>query len=496
MTDPIPYINYLGLTEIEGEHKIFGVKANDRRRHTYIIGKSGMGKSTLLENMILQDIFQGHGACYIDPLGDSAVAIMDRIPKYRHKDVIYLDPTNSHYSIGLNLLDVENNVPTSLIVDEIMSIMERIWAGAWSARMEYILSNALMALIDIKGQTLLGALKMFSDNAFLDKVAAQCQNIIVKNFWNNEYKQFPPNYKTEAVAAIQNKIGQLFSNELLMNILGQIKSTIDFNDIINNKKILICNLAKGQIGEGNSNLLGSLIVTKLQMATMARSAIAEDKRFDFYLYIDEFQNFVNDSFVTILSEARKFRLNLILANQFLGQLVSTEDKDKIKQAIFGNVGTIISFQLGQQDAEEMAKEMQISEENQKYFQDLAVGQILIKPSINFKQVGTFFAYTLPQLYTEFEGNYEECRKLSIKSFTRPSTEILKEIKAYYKSEPVDNAKSRRAMKRKLERDEKIRLGLIIPKYLQNDENENDDENEDRVQKNEDYTSLNQYNNEE
>lgn len=445
-------INYLGLVDIEGVDKTFGILTGDRRRHTYILGKSGMGKSTLLENMILQDIYAGHGACYIDPLGDSAQSILDRIPSYRTQDVIYFNPSDRENCIGINLLETKDNESASLITAEIMSIMERIWSGAWSPRMEYIMSNALLALIDVGDQTLMGTLKMFGDQKFMEKVAQVCNNIIVKNFWQYEYKQFPPAYKVEAVAAIQNKIGQLFANKLIANIIGQVKSTVDFHDIINNRKILICNLSKGQIGESNCNLLGSLIVTKLQLAAMSRATIAEQERRDFYLYIDEFQNFINDSFVTILAEARKFRLNLTLAHQYLGQL-DGEESDKIKQAIFGNVGTLITFQLGQMDAETMGKEMQI--ENINYFQDLDVGQILIKPSIDSKQVSTFFANTLTPMYMEFSGNLESCISISRNNWTRAIDEVEQEIVEYYRKEPVDNAKTRRAKKRAEERYKRI-----------------------------------------
>jgi TraM recognition site of TraD and TraG len=444
-----PYTCYLGMVEIDNEYKVFGILPEDRRRHVYIIGKSGMGKSTLLENMILQDIYLGHGVCFIDPLGDSCLSILDRIPNFRLKDVIYFDPSNTKYSLGLNLLDIKENESPALIVAEIMSIMERVWSGAWSARMEYILSNALLALIDIGGHNLMGALKMFSDQKFLEKIALQCQNMLVRNFWLNEYKQFPPAYKIEAVAAIQNKIGQLFANEMICNILGQTNSTIDFDDIMNNNKIFICNLAKGQIGESNCNLLGSIIVTKLQLSAMKRINISEKNRKDFYFYIDEFQNFINDSFISILSEARKFRLNITLAHQYLGQITS-EESEKIRQAIFGNIGTIISFQIGHEDAEKICKEMGL-DENYQYFTGLDIGQILIKESIQSKQLSTIFANTLLPLYTDFRGNLESVKEVSEKNWARPIAVVTKEIKEYYKREPVDNAKTRRAQRRHAER---------------------------------------------
>jgi hypothetical protein len=466
-----PEINYIGLVDTDDDSKVFGVKEIDRRRHTYILGKSGMGKSTLLENMILQDIYQGKGCCFIDPLGDSAIAIMDKIPKYRHKDVIYFNPADRENSMGLNLLEkINDQFSPSLIVADIMSIMERIWSGAWSARMEYILSNALLALIENdEPHTLLGVLKMFNDQKFLEKVVEDCENMIVRNFWNSEYKQFPPSYKIEAIAAIQNKLGQLFANELIRNMLGQKKSTINFDDIVNNRKILICNLAKGQIGDGNSNLLGSLLVSKILMSIMARVNIKEKERVDFYLYIDEFQNFVNDSFRTILAEARKFRLCLTIAHQYLSQLDSKEDKQAMRDAIFGNTGTIITFQLGQGDAEIVGNEMGILEENHKHFLNLSVGQIIVKQSVDFKQLDPFVAYTLPRLYNDFSGNFEECMHMSNANYSREKEEVEKEINNYYKPEQgAENSKTRRADKRRLEREEKIRQGLIVPKNFHAD----------------------------
>ena len=446
------HLNYFGQVELDGVTKTFGMMADDRRRHTYILGKSGMGKSTLLENMVLQDIYNGSGVCFIDPLGDSAESILSRIPNYRLKDVVYFNPGDVDYPIGLNLLEVKEGENAGLMASEIMSVMGRLWEGAWSARMEYILSNAILALMDMGGQSMLGILKVFNDTNFMTQLTENVRNIVVREFWTREYVQFPPAYRAEAVASIQNKIGQLFANDILFNILGPVESTINFNDIINNQKIFICNLSKGRIGENNCNLLGSLIVSKLQLSAMARVNMLEADRKDFFFYIDEFQNFVNQSFVTILSEARKYRLNLIIAHQYLGQ-ISAEESESIQQAIFGNVGTIISFCLGQADAEIIGKELEFEEENYKYFKDLEKGQIIIRPTIGSKTLSPFYATTLAPLYTEFHGSLEAVTKISREKWARPASQVTEEISAYYKGDKVDSGSKKKFRKKGKKRED-------------------------------------------
>ena len=435
LTNPNDYIGYIAQTELDGVTKTFGLTSDDRRRHVYMLGKSGMGKSTMLENMVLQDIYAGHGVCFIDPLGDSAVSILDRIPNHRLSDVVYFNPGDQDYPLGMNLLEVKAGESVNLMASEIMSVMARLWEGAWSARMEYILSNTILGLMDMRGQSMLGILKVFNNNDFMKEMTNTVNNIIVREFWTREYVQFPPNYRAEAVASIQNKIGQLFANDILCNILGPVESTINFSDIMNNRKIFICNLAKGRIGEGNCNLLGSLIVSKLQLTAMARVDIPESERADFFFYIDEFQNFINKSFITILSEARKYRLNLTVAHQYLGQ-IGGEEAEAIQQAIFGNVGTIISFSLGQADAETIGKELEFEEENYKYFKDLEKGQVIIKPTIRAKTLPAFYATTLPPLYQEFRGNLSKAINVSRNLYSKTSVDVTESIKAYYGINPA------------------------------------------------------------
>lgn len=393
----------MGTVDIDNQFKAFGLLQEDRRRHVYILGKSGMGKSTLLENMILQDIYSGQGVCFLDPLGDSAESIMDQIPRYRQKDVVYFNPVDTEFPIGLNMLESKGE-PDFLIASSLMTVLKRIWEGAWSSRMEYILNNTILALLEVPNSTLLGVVKLLTDKGFRDYVTKNCKNILVKNFWDQEFPRLSQQYQSEAVAPILNKVGQFFSTSMIRNILGQSTSSINFRDIMDNRKILIANLAKGKIGEDNSSLLGSMIVSKFQLAAMSRSDMPEKDRNDFFLYVDEFQNFITDSFATILSEARKYRLCLTIAHQYIAQL-SSEESEKIKNAIFGNVGSIVTFRVGSNDSEILEKELQpVLKEN---FLNLDSRQIIAKLSVSNRTLDPFVASTLPPIYASIKGNKQE-----------------------------------------------------------------------------------------
>lgn len=424
---------YIGLAEIDGMTKNFGILPDDRRRHMYIIGKSGVGKSTLLENLILQDIYHGRGVCFIDPLGDSAEKIIDKIPPYRLNDVIYLNPADLNFPIGFNMLEAQNDEPAYLIAGEMLSLFKKIWVGAWSGRMEYFLNNAILALLDVPGNTLMGVTKMFTDKQFRKFITEQTKNLLVKNFWEIEYNSYSDSYKNEAAGSIINKINQFLSNDLMRNMIGQQKSTINFRKIMDEQKILIVNLSKGRVGEENARLLGGMIITKLQMAAMSRVNIPEKERKDFYFYVDEFQNVISDSFATILSEARKYRLDLVLAHQYIGQLVETEN-EKVKDAIFGNVGTIISFQIGYDDAENLEKVMfpkSQQGETIPFFLGLDRGQIIIKLFVQSKTLDSFYAHTIPPLYEEFIGKKATVEKLSREKWGRPKARVEQEIANYF-----------------------------------------------------------------
>lgn len=323
----------------------------------YIIGKTGMGKTTMLENMIIADIKAGRGVGIVDPHGELAEKILDFVPEERIKDVIYFNPQDLEYPIAFNPLEQVGTEFRHLVASGIMGVFKKIWPDVWSARMEYILNNSLLALLECPGSTLLGIMRILSDKEYRKKVVDNLKDPVVKGFWVNEFAKYTQRLESEATAAIQNKVGQFVTNPLIRNVLGQGHSTVDMRKIMDERKILIVNLSKGRIGEDNSALLGAMIITKLQLAAMSRVDIPEKERQDFFLYVDEFQNFATDSFANILSEARKYRLCLILAHQYIGQL-SHGDNDRVRDAIFGNVGTMISFRVGAEDGEFLEKEFQ------------------------------------------------------------------------------------------------------------------------------------------
>jgi CxxC-x17-CxxC domain-containing protein len=351
-------ITFFGYTNFRNQRKKFGIKRDDRRRHFYAIGKTGMGKSVLLENMAIQDIQRGDGVGFIDPHGEAAENILNYIPEERVNDVIYFNPADLERAIGFNVMEKVETEHRHLVASGLMGVFKKIWPDVWSPRMEYILNNTILALLDYPNSTLLGINRMMSDAEFRSRVVEKITDPVVKSFWTREFASWSQQYATEAVAAIQNKVGQFTSVSLVRNIIGQVNSTIDMRDIMDNQKILIVNLSKGKIGEDNSMLLGALIITKLQLAAMERVNIPEEERKDFFLYIDEFQNFATRSFIGILSEARKYRLALILGHQYIGQL---DEYDKMghhmRDAIFGNIGTIVTFRVGAEDAEFLEKEL-------------------------------------------------------------------------------------------------------------------------------------------
>jgi len=350
-------ITPFGIINFRNQQKEFGIKIDDRRRHMYAIGKTGMGKTTLLENMAIADILAGKGVGFVDPHGESAEKLLDFVPKERIKDVVYFDPSDINYPIAFNPLEQVGTEFRHLVASGIMGVFKKIWVDMWSARMEYILNNTLLALLEYPGSTLLGIMRMLSDKDYRKKVVDNLKDPVVKGFWVNEFAKYSQKFETEATAAIQNKVGQFVTNPLIRNILGQPHSSIDMRKLMDEGKILIVNLSKGKIGEDNSALLGAMIITKLQLAAMSRVDIPESERRDFYLYVDEFQNFSTDSFANILSEARKYHLCLILAHQYISQLIHA-NTTKVRDAVFGNVGTIVSFRVGAEDAEFLEKEFQ------------------------------------------------------------------------------------------------------------------------------------------
>jgi len=385
---PIGYHNYRGNADQK-----FGIKFDDRRRHVYVVGKTGVGKSTLLENMAIADIEAGRGIAFLDPHGESAEKLLDFIPEERLDDVIYFDPSDMEYPIAFNPMEQVGTEFRHLVASGIMGVFKKIWVDAWSARMEYILNNTLLALLELPNSTLLGVLRMFAEPPYRKKIVDNLQDPVIKAFWQNEFARYSQKLETEALAAIQNKVGQFVSNPLIRNILGQARSTINMREIMDTGKIFIVNLSKGKMGEDNSALLGAMIISRLQLAAMSRVDIPEDKRRDFYMYVDEFQNFATDSFASILSEARKYRLSLTLAHQYIGQLVTNDGNTKVRDAVFGNVGTIITFRVGAADGEFLEKEF-MPEFLQNDLVNLAKANIYIKLMIDGVSSKPFSATTL------------------------------------------------------------------------------------------------------
>src|SRR3989344_1896339 len=335
-----PDVTYFARTNFRGGNEMFGIKKKDRRQHLYILGKSGTGKSALISNMVIQDIWNGQGVCLVDPHGELVETVLRVIPEHRLNDVVYFNPSDTEFCIGFNPLELRDPKYKHLVASGLMGIFTKIWANVWSSRMEYIMNNTILALLDTPNSSLLEITRILVDKDYRQVIINNLKDPMVKAFWVHEFEQWKEQFRNEAISPIQNKVGQFLSSSIIRNIVGQQESTIDIFNLMNEGKIFLVNVSKGRIGEDNSALFGAMIITKLQLAAMERVRIPEEERRDFYLYIDEFQNFATDSFASILSEARKYRLNLILAHQYVGQLV-TDTSTKVRDAIFGNVGTMI-----------------------------------------------------------------------------------------------------------------------------------------------------------
>ena len=419
-------ITYLGITTYRDKNTLFGIKRKDRRQHVYLLGKSGTGKSVLMFNMIIQNIQNGEGVCVVDPHGELVEGVLSAIPPHRMKDVVYFNPADADYHIGFNVLELINPQYKHLVASGLMGIFTKIWANAWSARMEYILNNCILALLDTPGTTLLGIPRMLVDKDYRQKIIANLKDPVIKAFWVHEYEAWQDKFRNEAIAPIQNKVGQFLSTSIIRNVVGQSQSTINIFDIMNDGKIFLVNVSKGRIGEDNSGLLGGMIITKIQLAAMERVRIPEETRRDFYLYVDEFQNFVTDAFAGILSEARKYRLNLTVAHQYTAQLIS-EKSTAVLAAVFGNVGTMIIFRVGADDAEFLEKEFE-PEFTPQDIVNLPNYKIYLKLMIDGVTSRPFSAKTLPPMVKS--GNKEveeEVIQSSRKLYCRPREVVEKEI---------------------------------------------------------------------
>lgn len=425
-------ITILGQTSYRNEKKRFGIKTDDRRRHTYIIGKTGMGKTVLLENMAVQDIRRGNGLAFVDPHGEAAEGLLHFVPSERVNDVVYFNPADIDFPIAFNVMEKVDFRFRHLVASGLMGVFKKVWPDVWSARMEYILNNAILALLEYPDSTLLGVNRMLADVEYREKVVAKVTDPVVKSFWVTEYARYTQRYEIEATAAIQNKVGQFVSNPLIRNIIGQVKSTIDMRKIMDEGKIFIVNLSKGRVGEDNSRLLGALLITKLQLAAMSRVDIPEEKRRDFYLYVDEFQNFATESFATILSEARKYRLDLTLGHQYINQM-----EEEVRDAVFGNVGSLILFRIGAEDAEFLEKEF-MPDFTAQDLVNLAKYNVYLKLMIDGIASRPFSAETLPPFKPEEQSNEEKIIRASRERYSIKRETVEEKIKRWTGIEDISD----------------------------------------------------------
>jgi len=383
------FVNFFATTEFKNTPTIFGIKDVDRRKHVYVMGKTGAGKSTLIANMAIDDIRKDRGVGIIDPHGDLSETIIDYIPRRRMNDVVYLEPFDTERPFSLNVLEIRNEQHKDLIASGIVSIFSKIYANSWGPRLEYILRNVIISLLEIPDVTLIDALRILSEPEYRRRVVPLIKDQVIRNFWENEFEKMNDKLRTDAVSPIQNKVGQFVSSKMIRNIIGSPKSTINLEEIMNEGKILILNLSQGKLGEDNAALLGAMIITQIQLAAMNRAFMKEEDRRDFFLYVDEFQNFATSSFIKILSEARKYRLAITLANQYIDQLDET-----IQRAIFGNAGTLATFVTGANDASLLTKEFaELYSQNELV--SLGKFEIVVKLSIDGMTSMPFPAKTLP-----------------------------------------------------------------------------------------------------
>ena len=414
-------ISAFGLTNFRGINHQFGLLRKDRSRHIYIIGQTGAGKSGMLELLALSDIFHNHGYAIIDPHGDFAVDNLRFIPGSRINDVVYFNPADTAFPLGFNPLEVTDPNQKNSISSEVIGVLKRMFGDSWGPRLEYILRYTILALLDRPSTTMLDITRMLTDKKFREETLTYCQDAVVLNFWRVEFGTWNDKFVAEAVAPVLNKVGAFTANPIIRNIIGQPKSTFNIRKIMDEGKILVVNLSKGLIGEDNAAILGSFLVTKIQLAAMSRSNIAniEDRR-PFYLYVDEFQNFATDSFATILSEARKYGLNLTVANQYISQM-----SDTVRNAVFGNVGTMVSFRVSADDAPILSKQFEPQFEPGDLLQ-MNNRHFIINMVINGEKAPAFSAttLTLPPQQIDNTGRIVENTR---RNFSRPRADIEKEI---------------------------------------------------------------------
>ncbi|MBI2610950.1 type IV secretion system DNA-binding domain-containing protein [Candidatus Kaiserbacteria bacterium] len=413
-------VTYFAATHTRGKREMFGIRAADRGKHVYIIGKTGMGKSTMLENMAIQDIQNGEGVAFIDPHGAAAERLLDFVPHERIKDVLYIAPFDTDHPIGFNVMEDVGYDKRHLVVSGLIGAFKRIWVDMWSARMEYILQNTLLALLEYPDSTLLDVNRMLTNKTFRTAVVEKITDPVVRSFWTEEFATYTDTYTREATPAIQNKVGQFTSNPLIRNIVGQARSSFDIRKIMDEKKIFIVNLSKGRMGETNAALLGSMLVVKIYLAAMSRAdepAVRMRELPRFYFYVDEFQSMMNEAFADILSESRKYKLALTLANQYIEQM-----EEKVRDAVFGNVGTLVCFRVGPFDAEVLKTVFEPTFMVQDLV-GLGIGQIYLTLMIDGVGSAPFSAETLPPIDAPSISYRDDVVRYSRAQYSRPRGEI-------------------------------------------------------------------------
>ncbi|MBQ1298679.1 type IV secretion system DNA-binding domain-containing protein [Candidatus Saccharibacteria bacterium] len=415
-------ISAFGLTNFRGINHQFGLLRRDRSRHVYIIGQTGAGKSGLLELLALSDIFYNQGYCIIDPHGDFAIDNLKFIPESRIKDVVYFNPADNAFPVAFNPLEVTDPARKPNICSEVIGVLKRMFGDSWGPRLEHILRYTLLALLDRPETTLLDISRLLTDKDFRKETLEYCKDVTVLQFWKHEFGQWNDKQVNESIAPVLNKVGAFTANPIIRNIIGQTKSSFNIRQIMDEGKILVVNLSKGLIGEDNAAILGAFLVTKVQLAAMSRSDIPDVKdRRPFYLYVDEFQNFATDSFSVILSEARKYGLNLTVANQYVAQMT-----DSVRDAVFGNVGTTISFRVSADDAPILVKQFEPTFEESDIIQ-LNNRHFVISMIINGEKVPAFSATTLSIPDTP-KDNLDQIIANSREHFARPRLEVEQEIR--------------------------------------------------------------------
>jgi hypothetical protein len=405
-------IVYIGHRNVWGGEEPFGLSRADRRHHMYCLGKTGSGKTTLLRNLILQDIEAGEGVGVIDPHGDLSEELLDHIPPSRTDDVVYFNPADIDFPIGFNLLRTVPKDVRHLVASGFVSALKSIWRDSWGPRLEYILYASAAALLDCENASVLGIQRMLTDEHYRTWVVNQVKDPIVRSFWRDEFDRYDRRFLTDAIAPIQNKVGQLLMAPPVRNIFGQVRTKIDPTFMMDNRRIFIANLSKGKLGPDKASLIGAVLVTQFQLAAMARAGVPEKKRTDFYLYIDELHNFSTDTFASLLSESRKYRLCLTLSHQY-----STQLREEVRDAVFGNVGTIVSFRVGEADGHTLERQFGNSFAA-SHFSELGNFEVCVKLLVNGEHNYPFTGMTYPPLSFDY-GKRENIVNRSRQKYSTP-----------------------------------------------------------------------------